>query len=194
MPHFVCAPALTAGADAASALEASTSSRTLLVKPLDRHRQTLAADEPHGVIGVAVGVSPQAIDRHNSRMFQVSGDLGLEDESRSLGLAMDVAAAESPSPRRRAAAQHPAPAKPAQFPPWHAGGSVEIAVPSSPAKDGAKTRRPIPRESPHPTARVASHPRRGVGNRPRIAFGNLSERVRNQVLSVQSPQAKPRSP
>ncbi len=38
----------------------------------------VAADEPHRVVGAAVGVGAQAVDRHDAGMLQPAGDLGLE--------------------------------------------------------------------------------------------------------------------
>ena len=37
-------------------------------------------DEPHGVIGPAVAIVPQAVDRHDARVLQPAGDLGLQQE------------------------------------------------------------------------------------------------------------------
>ena len=53
------------------------------VKPLDHLLERVAADEPHGVIRAATGVGAQAIDRHDPRVFQAAGDLGLHHKSRS---------------------------------------------------------------------------------------------------------------
>ena len=40
----------------------------------------VAADEPHGVVGPAVAVGAQAVDRHDPGVLQSAGDLGLEHE------------------------------------------------------------------------------------------------------------------
>ena len=42
--------------------------------------EAVAADEPHGVVGPAVGVGAQAVDRDDPRVLQPAGDLGLEQE------------------------------------------------------------------------------------------------------------------
>ena len=51
-----------------------------VVEAADRlvHRQ--AADEPHGVAGVAGVVLAHAVDRHDPRVFEPAGDLGLAAE------------------------------------------------------------------------------------------------------------------
>src|SRR5262249_45392580 len=50
------------------------------VEPRNGLFEALASDEPHGVVGAAVGVAAQAIDRHDPRMLQFPGDLGFEHE------------------------------------------------------------------------------------------------------------------
>ena len=50
------------------------------VEALDGLLEAVALDEPHGVIGAAVGVGAQAVDRHDARVLQSAGDLGLGDE------------------------------------------------------------------------------------------------------------------
>ena len=52
----------------------------LAVKMVDRFLERVAADEPHGIVGAAVGVGAQAVDRHDARMFEPAGDLGLLKE------------------------------------------------------------------------------------------------------------------
>ncbi len=47
---------------------------------LDRLLEAVSLDEPHGVVGPAVGVGSHAIDRHDARMLQSAGDLGLGEE------------------------------------------------------------------------------------------------------------------
>ena len=51
------------------------------VEALDRLLEAVAPDEPHGVVGAAVVVAAQAVDRDDPRMLQAAGDLGLEQES-----------------------------------------------------------------------------------------------------------------
>jgi len=47
-----------------------------------------AADEPHGVAGRARAVGPPGVDRHDARMLQPAGDLGLlEEPTQALGVA-----------------------------------------------------------------------------------------------------------
>ena len=50
------------------------------VEAVDGLLEGVAADEPHGVIGTAVGVGPQPVDRDDTGMFQPSGHFGLEQE------------------------------------------------------------------------------------------------------------------
>ena len=54
-------------------------------KLLDRLLEAVAADEPHGVVGPAVGVGAQAVDRHDAGVLQPAGDLGLEQEPLAAG-------------------------------------------------------------------------------------------------------------
>ena len=49
-------------------------------KRLDRLLEAVAADESHRVVGAAVGVGAQAVDRHDSRVLEPAGDLGLEQK------------------------------------------------------------------------------------------------------------------
>ena len=51
------------------------------MKAVDRLLQAVAADEPHGVVGPAVGILAQAVDRHDARVLQAAGDLGLQQEA-----------------------------------------------------------------------------------------------------------------
>ena len=51
------------------------------VEAVDGLLELVAADEPHGVIGPAVAVSSQAVDRDDPGMLQPAGDLGLEQET-----------------------------------------------------------------------------------------------------------------
>ncbi len=43
--------------------------------------QGFAADEPHGVVGPAVGVSAKPVDRHDPRMLEVAGDLRFQHKA-----------------------------------------------------------------------------------------------------------------
>ncbi len=54
--------------------------RLVLVKPRDRHLERIALDEPHGVVGPALGIHAQAVDGNDAGVFQPAGDLGLGDE------------------------------------------------------------------------------------------------------------------
>ncbi len=45
--------------------------------------QAVTLDEPHCVVGPAVGVGAQAIDRDDPRVLEAAGDLGLEQEAGS---------------------------------------------------------------------------------------------------------------
>ena len=51
----------------------------------------VAADEPHGVVGTATAIAAEAVDRHDPRMFEASGDLGFEDEPGAAGGIIGVA-------------------------------------------------------------------------------------------------------
>jgi hypothetical protein len=42
--------------------------------------QALTLDEPRGVVGPAVGVGAQAVDRDDPRALEPAGDLGLQQE------------------------------------------------------------------------------------------------------------------
>ena len=52
-----------------------------LVKPRDRRLQAVSPDEPHRVIGPAVLVLSQPVDRDDPRVLQAAGHFGLEHES-----------------------------------------------------------------------------------------------------------------
>ena len=54
--------------------------RRVGVEALDRLLEAVAADEPHGVVGAAVAVGAQAVDRDDPGMLQPAGDLGLQQE------------------------------------------------------------------------------------------------------------------
>ena len=47
--------------------------------------EAVAADEPHRVVGPAVAVAAQAVDRDDPRVLEAAGDLGLEDEPGAAG-------------------------------------------------------------------------------------------------------------
>ena len=49
--------------------------------PLDRCSQTFALDEPHGILGLSIGILAQTVHGDDARMLESSGDLGLSDES-----------------------------------------------------------------------------------------------------------------
>ncbi len=48
---------------------------------VDRLLERSAPDEPHRVVGAAVGILAQAVDRHNPRMLEPAGNLGLDQEA-----------------------------------------------------------------------------------------------------------------
>ena len=50
------------------------------MEAVDRLLEAVALDEPHGVVGPAVAVAAQAVDRHDPGVLQPAGDLGLEQE------------------------------------------------------------------------------------------------------------------
>ena len=52
-----------------------------LVEAGHRLLQAVAADETHGVVGPAVRILAQAVDRHDARVLQAAGDLGLQEEA-----------------------------------------------------------------------------------------------------------------
>ena len=52
--------------------------------------ERVAADEPHGVIGPAVAVGPQAVDGDDAGMLQPAGDLGLQQEAGAAGRVVGV--------------------------------------------------------------------------------------------------------
>ncbi len=51
------------------------------MEPPDGGRKFFTANQPHGVKRPAVGVGSPPVHRHDPRMFEVGGDLGLEQES-----------------------------------------------------------------------------------------------------------------
>src|SRR5216683_2293325 len=53
-----------------------------LMERVDGVIEAFAPDETHGVERPAIGVLPQAVDRHNSWMFEPAGDLCLLKEPR----------------------------------------------------------------------------------------------------------------
>ena len=54
--------------------------RRVGVESLDRPRQRIALDEPHGIVGPTEAVGAQAVDRDDARVLQPTGDLGLQEE------------------------------------------------------------------------------------------------------------------
>ena len=52
-----------------------------LVEAIDRLLEGLPLDESHGVVGAALGVAAQAVDGHDARVLEPSGDLGFEQEA-----------------------------------------------------------------------------------------------------------------
>ncbi len=60
------------------------------VEPLDRAAEGLALDQPHRVVRPPVGISAQAVDRHDPRMLQPPGEPGLEQEPRLAGRVVRV--------------------------------------------------------------------------------------------------------
>ena len=54
--------------------------RRRVVIAIHRLFEAVAADEAHGVVGPAVAILAQAIDRYDPRMLQPAGDLGLQNE------------------------------------------------------------------------------------------------------------------
>ncbi len=51
------------------------------MEPVDCLLEGIAPDEPHGVVGPAVGVGAQAVDRDDPGVLEPAGDLGLEQEA-----------------------------------------------------------------------------------------------------------------
>ena len=60
------------------------------VEAVDGLLEAVAPDEPHGVVGPAVGVGAQAVDRDDPRVLQPAGDLGLEQEPLAAGRVVGV--------------------------------------------------------------------------------------------------------
>ena len=58
----------------------ASSARSSAWKRVDGLLEAVAADEPHGVVGPAVAVGAQAVDRDDPRVLQPAGDLGLQEE------------------------------------------------------------------------------------------------------------------
>lgn len=51
------------------------------MEPSDSLLEAVAPDEPHGVIGPAVGIAAQTVDRDDTGVLQPASDLGLELEA-----------------------------------------------------------------------------------------------------------------
>ena len=64
------------------------------VEPLDRGLERLSLDESHRVVRTAVGIAAQAVDRHDPRVLQPPGDLGLQEEPRLAGRVVRVVGLE----------------------------------------------------------------------------------------------------
>ena len=64
--------------------------RLVGVEALDGLLEAVALDEPHGVVGPAVAVGAQAVDRDDPRVLQPAGDLGLEQEPLAAGRVVGV--------------------------------------------------------------------------------------------------------
>ncbi len=64
--------------------------RLVAVEVFDGFFEAVAADEPHGVIGPAVTVGPEAVDRDDPGMLQSAGDLGLQQEPLAAGRVVGV--------------------------------------------------------------------------------------------------------
>ena len=54
-------------------------------KLLDGLLERISLDEPHGVVGPAVGIGAQAVDRHDPGVLEPAGHLGLEEEPLAAG-------------------------------------------------------------------------------------------------------------
>ena len=67
------------------------------------------ADEPHGVVGPAVGIGAQAVDRHDPRVLEAAGDLGLEQEAGAADRIIGVLVEDLLERRPRDAAPRPVP-------------------------------------------------------------------------------------
>jgi hypothetical protein len=48
---------------------------------IDRLLEALAVDEPHRVIGAAVGPLAEAVNRHDPRVFELPGDFRFHEEA-----------------------------------------------------------------------------------------------------------------
>ena len=60
------------------------------VEVFDGLLERVALDEPHGVVGSAVAVGAQAVDRDDAGVLQPAGDLGLGDEPLAAGRVVGV--------------------------------------------------------------------------------------------------------
>jgi hypothetical protein len=73
--------------------ERAASDASLALLFLTKHGvciERVAADEPHGVVGAAVGVCSQAVHPHDVGMLQPAGDLGIEQEPLAAGRVVGV--------------------------------------------------------------------------------------------------------
>ena len=64
--------------------------RLVGVEAVDGLLERFAADEPHGVVGAAVGVGAQAVDGDDAGVLQAAGDLGLDEEPPAAGRVVGV--------------------------------------------------------------------------------------------------------
>ena len=64
--------------------------RFIGVEAVDRLLEAISFDEPHGIERAAVGVSSQAVDRHDARMLQPAGDFRFEHEPLAAGRVVGV--------------------------------------------------------------------------------------------------------
>ena len=86
----------------------------------DRLLEAVALDEPHGVVGPAVGVAAQAVDRDDARVLQPAGDLRLAQEAGAASRGRRRARPGSPSGRPRGSAPRRGRRRPRPGPPWRA--------------------------------------------------------------------------
>jgi hypothetical protein len=68
--------------------------RLVGAEAVDRLPEAIALDEAHGVIRPAVGVVAQAVDRHDARVLQPAGDLGLQQEAGAAGRVVGLLVAD----------------------------------------------------------------------------------------------------
>ena len=64
-------------------LPAVAAGHVCLVETADRVLEAVALDEAHGIVGPAVGIRAQPVDRHDPGMLQPAGDLRLQEKART---------------------------------------------------------------------------------------------------------------